>query len=70
MVKRCGGATWLFAVAMRAGAIRATFDLHHGTGTAEVLGEARQLAVRDGKFQDTFEPYAVHLYRLEGSVAR
>jgi hypothetical protein len=70
MVKRCGGATWLFAVAMRAGATRATFDLHHGTGTAEVLGEARQLAVRDGKFQDTFEPYAVHLYRLEGSVAR
>lgn len=64
MVKRCDGATWLFAVAMREGKTTATFDLRHGTGTVEVLDEARQLAIRDGKLQDTFEPYAVHLYRI------
>ena len=66
MVKRCGGATWLFTVAMRAGATTATFTLKAATGVAhaDVLGESRQIEIRGGKFQDTFQTYAVHLYRL------
>ena len=63
MVKRCDGALWLFAVAMRPGATTATFNVPAGT-RAEVLGENRHLEIRDGKFQDPFAPYAVHLYRL------
>ena len=66
MVKRCGGATWLFAVAMREGTTVATFDVSKFPEIKQVavLGEARALTLRDGKFQDTFEPYAVHLYRI------
>jgi hypothetical protein len=63
MVKRCGGATWLFAVAMRPGSTTATIKVKDAA-RAEVLGEARQFEIRDGKFQDGFAPYAVHLYRL------
>jgi hypothetical protein len=35
-----------------------------GAVNAEVLGENRKLEVRDGKFNDTFQPYDVHLYRI------
>ncbi len=70
MVKRQGGVTWLFAVAMRAGKTSATFELK-GAGThVEVLGEARGMESRGGKFQDTFEPYEVHLYRVDDSSTR
>jgi hypothetical protein len=29
-----------------------------------VLGEDRSLEIRDGRFEDEFEAYAVHLFRL------
>ncbi|MCX7009770.1 MAG: hypothetical protein NTY53_21435 [Kiritimatiellaeota bacterium] len=64
MVKQCNGATWLFAVAMRPGETTASFALKNSVTHAEVLGESRQLEIRGGKFQDAFQPYAVHLYRL------
>ena len=32
---------------------------------AEVLGESRSIAIQDGKFEDEFGPYEVHLYRLK-----
>jgi hypothetical protein len=35
-----------------------------GTPTAEVLGEKRSIPVRDGRFEDEFQPYDVHLYRI------
>jgi hypothetical protein len=33
------------------------------TGSLEVMGEDRRLKVKSGKFDDDFEPLAVHLYR-------
>jgi hypothetical protein len=65
-VRKHGGATYVFAVAMQDGRTAATFSLNSfaGTAKAEVLGENRNLAVRDGRFTDDFEPYAVHLYRF------
>ncbi len=65
MVKRQGGATYLFAVGMRAEATRATFTISSvGSALAEVLGESRSVAVTGGSFSDDFDPYGVHLYRI------
>jgi hypothetical protein len=66
MVKRYKGETYLFAAGMRDGATKAGFSLKglSGQRTAEVLGENRTVSVRDGRFEDEFEPYGVHLYRI------
>jgi hypothetical protein len=67
MVKKHGGATYLFAVAMREGETKATFALAGlpAQAKAEVLGENRSVDVKDGSFQDAFKAYGVHLYRLQ-----
>jgi hypothetical protein len=66
IAKRHGGATYVFAVAMRDAQSEATFQVAGLTGstTAEVLGEDRQLKVENGQFRDTFRPWDVHLYRI------
>jgi hypothetical protein len=67
MLKRHGGATYLLVVAARPGGpVQATFQLRDCPAalTAEVLGEARTIPVRNGKLADTFDPSKVHLYRL------
>ena len=52
MVKRHGGATYVFAVCMRAAATTATFTIKGlGKGTAEVLGEDRKVPVADGAYR-------------------
>jgi hypothetical protein len=69
MMKRHGDATYLFAVSMRNAPARATFEIPelNGDATAEVLGEARIIPVRNGTLADDFKPYEVHLYRLRSS---
>ncbi|NIA21087.1 MAG: hypothetical protein GWP05_03740 [Anaerolineaceae bacterium] len=66
MVKQYGGATYLFAVGMRDGSTTATFQVAGlaGSAQAEVLGESRTISFSGGSFQDSFSPYAVHLYRI------
>ncbi len=66
MVKRHEGATYLFAVGMRDGQTNATFALRGlpDGATAQVLGEDRAIPVEGGRFEDTFAPYDVHLYRI------
>jgi hypothetical protein len=65
MVKRSGGALYIFAVAMRPGTTQARFSLRDTrNGVATVLGESRTVTVSGGAFQDTFSDYAVHLYRV------
>lgn len=68
MVKKGGGATYVFAAAMREKETRATFELKGlaGRGTAEVLGEDRRIEVVDGRWEDAFAGYGVHLYRVSG----
>ena len=65
MVKRQGGATYVFAAASRDRGTKASFTVKGASGAAEVLGEGRSVPARDGKFEDSFEPYAVHLYRIK-----
>ncbi|MEJ5253194.1 MAG: hypothetical protein HPY54_16145 [Chthonomonadetes bacterium] len=66
MVKRYQGATYLFAVGMRNASTTAEFTLQGvpGRAIAEVLGEGRRITVRQARFEDTFKPWAVHLYRI------
>jgi hypothetical protein len=66
MLKRYMGATFLFAVEMRSGATKASFALSGfpASAKAEVLGENRSISVTNGAFDDAFENYGVHLYKL------
>jgi hypothetical protein len=66
MLKRYGGATYLFAVAMHGSATTATFHLGGipETASAEVLDEGRSIAVVDRAFRDDFAGYGVHRYRI------
>jgi hypothetical protein len=66
MMKRHGGAAYLFAVGMRNAPASATFEVNGlpARAEAEVLGEARRIAVDSGRFGDDFGPHAVHLYRV------
>jgi hypothetical protein len=67
MAKKHGGATYVFAVAMKPGATEATFALNGlaAGGQVEVLGEDRKITPADGKFGDHFGDWDVHLYRIE-----
>ena len=66
MVKKHKGATYLFAVRMEDKPAKATFQLKgiSPAATVEVLGEQRTLRATDGRFEDTFGPYEVHLYKI------
>lgn len=65
MVKQAGGATYVFAAAMRSTSTTATFSLTGiNGGTATALGESRQITITNSQFQDSFAGYGVHLYQL------
>jgi hypothetical protein len=65
MLKRHGGKTYLFAMTTRPGGATVRFALRDcGDLTAEVLGESRTIRLKGGVFEDRFEDYQVHLYRL------
>jgi hypothetical protein len=67
LVKKEGGATYVFAVPMKHGDTEATFTLDGLPAGAqvEVLGENRKIEPADGKFQDSFRNWDVHLYRIK-----
>jgi hypothetical protein len=58
---------YLFAVRMEPAPAKGAFHVPGMAGEAivRVLGENRTLRARDGRFEDAFEPHAVHLYRVE-----
>lgn len=68
MVKQHDGATYIFACAMHHKDTSATFASIAGItashATAEVLGEDREIIVRDGNFGDEFKGYGVHIYKI------
>lgn len=72
MVKRHGGATYLFAVSLYHEETDAVFQVAgaQDANAADVLGEGRSLPVEKGRFTDRFRGYDVHLYRLCGPAAR
>jgi hypothetical protein len=66
MVKHYAGATYLFAVGMRNAPARGAFRLTQSdhSASAEVIGEGRRIPIHAGRFEDSFAPYDVHLYRI------
>jgi hypothetical protein len=64
LAKKQGDSVWVFAAAMRDKGTKASFEVKGAKGAAEVLGESRSIPVKDGKFDDDFKPYDVHLYRI------
>jgi hypothetical protein len=66
MLKRHGGATYVFATSMRGTASTATFTLRDfpATATATVIDENREIVVNGGRFSDAFPPYGVHLHKI------
>ncbi len=64
MTKNYDKANYLFAIAMRPGDTKATFEVKSGK-TAEVIGENRTIKIKKGKFSDDFSHYAVHRYKIK-----
>lgn len=66
--KRHGSSTYVFAVSMRERPTTGRFTLKGlpaGASEVRVLGEGqRTLRLADGRFEDGFEGYAVHLYEI------
>ncbi len=72
MVKKYGGATYLFAVEMAGKETIPTFTIPalKGQRAAEVLSENRSLVSNDGVFEDRFAAWDVHLYRIKERSAK
>lgn len=65
MTRRGKDATYVFAVAMRDVPADVTFRLAGmGSKPIEVIGESRTLPGKSDEWQDRFEGYGVHLYRI------
>lgn len=66
VLKKSGSERYVFAVSMADAATTAVFSLA-GIGSPssiEVIGEGRNVAPMNDAFEDAFEGYGVHLYRL------
>jgi hypothetical protein len=61
---RTKGSTVMIAVSLGRERVRSGLTAPKGSRTARVDGEVRQLPVADGNFEDVFEPYQVHVYKL------
>ncbi len=70
MMKSFEGCGYIFAAAMREGTTRASFSVVgvSGGATVEVIGENRSIAVADETFEDDFDSYGVHLYRIRSAT--
>ena len=66
LCKRHAGATYVLATSLRGKDTTASFAVKGIAATAkvEVLGESRTLGAKDGRFDDRFDGYGVHLYRI------
>jgi hypothetical protein len=70
MEKNYGGSKYVFAVAMANSSTNGTFTVpENPTATVTVLGESRTIAMTNGKFQDSFAGYGVHLYQFNAGTS-
>lgn len=72
LLKSHEGSHFLFTVNMSGEETVANFDLSATmlNATVTVLDEDRSVSLKEGRFQDRFQPWDVHLYRLERSSSR
>lgn len=65
MVKVCNDATYVFAVSMRNVISNVRFEFGSIYDAAiEVIGEKRNLSLEDNGFEDNFNGYTAHLYKI------
>lgn len=64
LLKRHADSWYLFAVNAATETVRTRFAIPEDVKNVETLYEQRQLTVSAGMLEDTFEPFAVHIYRL------
>lgn len=64
MTKKQGKENYIFAIAMRSGDTKASFNVKSGK-QVEVLGENRTIKISKGQFSDDFSSYGVHLYKIK-----
>jgi hypothetical protein len=66
LCKTHGGATYVIAVSMRDAPTRGRFTLSGRSGNVrvQVVGEGRSIDAPQGKFEDAFDGYGVHIYRV------
>jgi hypothetical protein len=66
VMKKHDGRLYVFAVRMDNAAAKGTFQIGglQGDVAIHALGENRTLTSHNGRFEDTFAPYAVHLYQI------
>ncbi len=70
MEKNYGGSKYLFTVARANGSATGTFTVPgNPSASVTVIGENRQIAMTNGKFQDSFGAYAVHLYQFSSGTS-
>jgi hypothetical protein len=67
MAKQHDGSLYLFTVCMRNAPTQASFELSGSLKDRKVsvVGENRSITLQGGQFKDAFEPYGVHLYRVD-----
>ncbi|MBP5321263.1 MAG: hypothetical protein J6334_09745 [Kiritimatiellae bacterium] len=65
LLKRHGDACYLFAVNAAPEEVAVQFTVPERAGEVEVLYEGRRFVFREGGFADTFQPFAVHIYRFK-----
>lgn len=70
MTKEHQGSTYVFAVALRKGKTIARFKVAgmHENSAIPVLGENREVTIKDGSFADDYSEWDVHLYRIGRSL--
>ena len=73
IVKEYDGAKYIISANTTIGPVNVTFsgipfpaDSPVWEDTAEVMFEDRAIAISNGSFVDSFEPYGVHVYRIMG----
>ena len=65
MVKVFENTTYIFAVAMQNSPSIVRIKVRDGLkASASLIGEGRSLPIAEGSFEDEFEGYGVHLYRI------
>jgi hypothetical protein len=65
MVKQYENAIYVFAIAMTNSASKTNFAIKgSGATKAAVIGEDRSVTITDGVFEDSFEDYGVHIYKI------
>ncbi len=65
MVKHHEDSLYVFAVSMRNETTTAAFSVKGiSDGEVTVIGEDRELSISDGSFEDQYEGYGVHLYKM------